>query len=160
MYSHLFKDAVCQNYDEYRLGVNLLQELELLPMTEIQTNIYIRHPVAIEQYLMEGSYNKVRTKWCSYCFDFVQGVSNCTNSVCRNSVSNCWSPELNGSFCALVIFNIFTVTCSACHSFLLNGTANNNLILLWYVLLVSCIHIPSLSAFQLMFVRCTVCIGN
>lgn len=36
-----------------------LQELELLPMKEIQNNIYIRHPVSLEQYLMEGSYNKI-----------------------------------------------------------------------------------------------------
>jgi len=34
-------------------------ELELLPPKEIQNNIYIRHPVSLEQYLMEGSYNKV-----------------------------------------------------------------------------------------------------
>ena len=36
-----------------------LQELELLPAKEIQNNIYIKHPVSMEQYLMEGSYNKV-----------------------------------------------------------------------------------------------------
>ena len=35
------------------------QELELLPAKEIQNNVYIRHPVSLEQYLMEGSYNKV-----------------------------------------------------------------------------------------------------
>ncbi len=34
-------------------------ELELLNPKIIQTNIYIRHPVSLEQYLMEGSYNKV-----------------------------------------------------------------------------------------------------
>lgn len=36
-----------------------LQELELLPPKDIQTNLYIKHPVSLEQYLMEGSYNKV-----------------------------------------------------------------------------------------------------
>lgn len=35
------------------------QELELLPPKEIQSNIYINHPVSLEQFLMEGSYNKV-----------------------------------------------------------------------------------------------------
>ena len=35
------------------------QELELLPVKELQSNIYIKHPVSMEQYLMEGSYNKV-----------------------------------------------------------------------------------------------------
>ncbi|XP_066920941.1 26S proteasome non-ATPase regulatory subunit 8-like [Clytia hemisphaerica] len=34
-------------------------ELELLPAKELQENVYIRCPVALEQYLMEGNYNKV-----------------------------------------------------------------------------------------------------
>jgi len=53
------------------LGLNLLcllaqnrvaefhTELERLPASEIQNNIYIKHPVSLEQYIMEGSYNKV-----------------------------------------------------------------------------------------------------
>ena len=53
------------------LGLNLLRllaqnrladfhtELELLPTKDLHHNIYIKHPVSIEQYLMEGSYNKV-----------------------------------------------------------------------------------------------------
>lgn len=53
------------------LGLNLLfllsqnriaefhTELELLPVDHIQTDVYIRHPLSIEQNLMEGSYNKV-----------------------------------------------------------------------------------------------------
>lgn len=31
----------------------------MLPPKEIQNNVYIRKPVELEQYLMEGSYNKV-----------------------------------------------------------------------------------------------------
>ena len=58
-------------YKYQLLGLNLLcllarnrlaefhTELELLNPKIIQTNIYIRHPVSLEQYLMEGSYNKV-----------------------------------------------------------------------------------------------------
>lgn len=34
-------------------------ELELLPQEIIQTDKFIRHPLALEQYLMEGSYNKI-----------------------------------------------------------------------------------------------------
>lgn len=53
------------------LGLNLLcllsqnrladfhTELELLSPKDIQNNPYIKHPVSLEQYLMEGSYNKV-----------------------------------------------------------------------------------------------------
>jgi len=53
------------------LGLNLLcllsqnrladfhTELELLSPKDIQNNLYLKHPVSLEQYLMEGSYNKV-----------------------------------------------------------------------------------------------------
>ncbi|XP_076040751.1 26S proteasome non-ATPase regulatory subunit 8-like [Oratosquilla oratoria] len=53
------------------LGLNLLcllsqnkvgefhTELEHIPPNEVMQNIYIRHPVALEQYLMEGAYNKI-----------------------------------------------------------------------------------------------------
>jgi len=53
------------------LGLNLLcllaqnrvaefhTELERLNPNDIQHNMYIRHPVSLEQYIMEGSYNKV-----------------------------------------------------------------------------------------------------
>ncbi|KAB1256294.1 26S proteasome non-ATPase regulatory subunit 8 [Camelus dromedarius] len=34
-------------------------ELEHLPTKDIQTNVYIQHPVSLAQYLMEGSYNRV-----------------------------------------------------------------------------------------------------
>ena len=50
------------------LGLNLLcllaqnrvaefhTELERLPANEIENNVYIRHPVSLEQNIMEGSY--------------------------------------------------------------------------------------------------------
>src|SRR5689334_493651 len=53
------------------LGLNLLRllaqnriadfhtQLETIDPEQIHTNAYIRHPVQIEQCLMEGSYNKV-----------------------------------------------------------------------------------------------------
>jgi 26S proteasome regulatory subunit N12 len=53
------------------LGLNLLcllsqnrvaefhTEMELLPADQIAKNVYIIHPVSLEQWLMEGSYNKV-----------------------------------------------------------------------------------------------------
>jgi len=53
------------------LGLNLLcllsqnrvsefhTELERLPADKIQNSVYIKHPVSLEQYIMEGSYNKV-----------------------------------------------------------------------------------------------------
>jgi len=67
------------------LGLNLLRllsqnrvadfhtELELLPASEIASNVYISHPVCLEQWLMEGRYNKVfeskgNVPAASYCF--------------------------------------------------------------------------------------------
>ncbi|XP_064599763.1 26S proteasome non-ATPase regulatory subunit 8-like [Liolophura sinensis] len=67
-----YKDNLPESTYKYQLlGLNLLcllaqnrlaefhTELELLPVKELQSNIYIKHPVSMEQYLMEGSYNKV-----------------------------------------------------------------------------------------------------
>lgn len=65
------KDLPESPYKYQLIGLNLLcllalnrlaefhTEIELLSPKIIQTNIYIRHPVSLEQYLMEGSYNKV-----------------------------------------------------------------------------------------------------
>ncbi|XP_071479146.1 26S proteasome non-ATPase regulatory subunit 8-like [Diadema antillarum] len=67
-----FRESMPDSPYRYELlGLNLLRllaqnrlaefhtELELLPAKDIQSNIYIKHPVSMEQYLMEGSYNKV-----------------------------------------------------------------------------------------------------
>lgn len=67
-----YRDELPESSYKYQLlGLNLLRllaqnrlaefhtELELLPAKEIQNNIYIKHPVSMEQYLMEGNYNKV-----------------------------------------------------------------------------------------------------
>lgn len=67
-----YKDDLPESAYKYQLlGLNLLcllsqnrlaefhTELELLPVKDLQSNIYIKHPVSMEQYLMEGSYNKV-----------------------------------------------------------------------------------------------------
>ena len=52
------------------IGLNLLHllaknkldefhiELELIPI-DLHSNVYIKHPVQLEQYMMEGAYNKV-----------------------------------------------------------------------------------------------------
>eukprot|EP00126_Sphaerothecum_destruens_P006262 Sdes_comp19287_c0_seq2m10331 len=67
-----FKDHLPESsYYHQLLGLNLLcllatnniaefhTELELLDPNLLHNNIYIKHPVVIEQYLMEGSYNKI-----------------------------------------------------------------------------------------------------
>lgn len=67
-----YRDQLPESAYKYQLlGLNLLlllsqnrvaefhTELELLPSDQIQSNVYIRHPLSLEQYLMEGSYNKI-----------------------------------------------------------------------------------------------------
>lgn len=70
-YYYDYKGEIPESPYKYQLlGLNLLfllsqnrvaefhSELELLPVEKLQ-DIYIRHPLSLEQYLMEGSYNKV-----------------------------------------------------------------------------------------------------
>jgi len=64
------KDLPPSTYQYQILGLNLLRllalnriaefhtELELIPLDK-HLNIYILHPIKLEQYIMEGSYNKV-----------------------------------------------------------------------------------------------------
>lgn len=71
-YYYDYKSSIGESQNMYQiLGLNLLfllsqnrvaefhTELELLPADIIHTNKFIRHPLALEQYLMEGSYNKI-----------------------------------------------------------------------------------------------------
>jgi len=71
-YYHDYAAKLPQSAFQFQLlGLNLLcllsqnrvaefhTELERLPASEIQNNVYIKHPVSLEQYIMEGSYNKV-----------------------------------------------------------------------------------------------------
>jgi 26S proteasome regulatory subunit N12 len=67
-----YKSSLPESVYKYQLlGLNLLfllsqnrvaefhTELELLPVDYIRSNIYVRHPLSLEQCLMEGSYNKI-----------------------------------------------------------------------------------------------------
>ncbi|XP_077284578.1 26S proteasome non-ATPase regulatory subunit 8-like isoform X1 [Arctopsyche grandis] len=71
-YYYDYKSQIPESPYKYELlGLNLLfllslnrvaefhTELELLPVEKIQSDVYIRHSVELEQYLMEGSYNKI-----------------------------------------------------------------------------------------------------
>ncbi|TPX48293.1 hypothetical protein SeMB42_g02656 [Synchytrium endobioticum] len=71
-YYHDYKSLLPPSEKQYSLlGLNLLNllaqnrisefhtELESLPPEELTSNMYLRHPVEVEQYLMEGSYGKV-----------------------------------------------------------------------------------------------------
>lgn len=71
-YYYDYKNQIPESQNKYKLlGLNLLfllsqnrvaefhTELELLPYDIIQNNQFIQHPLALEQYLMEGRYNKL-----------------------------------------------------------------------------------------------------
>jgi len=71
-YYYDYKELIGESTNKYKiLGLNLLfllsqnrvadfhTELELLPSEMIQTNTFIRYPLALEQYIMEGRYNKI-----------------------------------------------------------------------------------------------------
>lgn len=71
-YFEFNNDSVPESPFMYELlGLNLLcllsqnriaefhMELERLDPNQLHSNIYIKHPVSLEQYLMEGAYNKV-----------------------------------------------------------------------------------------------------
>lgn len=71
-YYYDYKKLIAESALKYQiLGLNLLfllsqnrtadfhTELELLPQEEIFNNNFVNYPVAIDQYLMEGSYNKI-----------------------------------------------------------------------------------------------------
>lgn len=71
-YYYDYKNQMPESQNKYKLlGLNLLfllsqnrvaefhTELELLPCEIIKTNKFVQHPLALEQYLMEGRYNKL-----------------------------------------------------------------------------------------------------
>lgn len=71
-YYYDYKNLIPDSQNKYKLlGLNLLfllsqnrvaefhTELELLPCEIIQSNKFIKHPLALEQCLMEGRYNKL-----------------------------------------------------------------------------------------------------
>lgn len=70
--SLFYRKLIGESNNKYKiLGLNLLfllsqnrvadfhTELELLPAEIIQKNVFIRYPLALEQYIMEGRYNKI-----------------------------------------------------------------------------------------------------
>eukprot|EP01118_Nematostelium_gracile_P006096 TRINITY_DN194_c0_g1_i1.p1 TRINITY_DN194_c0_g1~~TRINITY_DN194_c0_g1_i1.p1 ORF type:complete len:278 (-),score=83.42 TRINITY_DN194_c0_g1_i1:27-809(-) len=100
-YYHDYASKLPASQQELPLtGLNLLRllsknylaefhtELELIPF-EKQSNVYIKHPVQLEQYMMEGSYNKVLKATSdvpSKYFSFFMGLL--MNTV-RDQIASC-----------------------------------------------------------------------
>lgn len=57
MYELLGLDLLCL-LSQNKVG-EFHTALERLPAAAVSDNVYIRHPIAMEQYLMEGAYNKI-----------------------------------------------------------------------------------------------------
>jgi len=89
------------------LGLNLMSllaqnrlaefhtELELLPAKDLQENVYIRCPVALEQYLMEGNYNKVFLSKGNVPAESYQFFINMLIDTLRDEVSACIESSYN-----------------------------------------------------------------
>ena len=69
---HHYSEKLPPSAQQYTLlGLNLLRllaknkldefhtELELIPLEKQTQSVFIKHPVQLEQYMMEGAYNKV-----------------------------------------------------------------------------------------------------
>ncbi|KAL3285311.1 hypothetical protein HHI36_019420 [Cryptolaemus montrouzieri] len=97
-----YKNELPESAFKYQLlGLNLLfllsqnrvaefhTELELLPADHLQNNVYIRHPLSIEQYLMEGSYNKIflaKGNVPAKSYNFFMDI---LLDTIRNEIANC-----------------------------------------------------------------------
>lgn len=112
-YYHDYQDKLPQSAFQYQLlGLNLLcllsqnrvaefhTELERLPATEVHNNVYIKHPVSLEQYIMEGSYNKVLlakgnvpAESYKYFIDILMGTV-------RNEIASCLEKAYADISCA------------------------------------------------------------
>lgn len=97
-----YKEELPESAYRYQLlGLNLLRllaqnkladfhtELELLPAKDLQSNVYIKHPVSMEQYLMEGSYNKVFLAKGSVPAESYIFFMDILLSTIRDEIANC-----------------------------------------------------------------------
>jgi len=94
------------------LGLNLLcllaqnrvaefhTELERLPANDIQNNVYIRHPVSLEQYIMEGSYNKVLLAKGNVPAESYNFFIDILMDTVRNEIASCLEKAYKDISCA------------------------------------------------------------
>lgn len=101
-YYYDYKNEIPESQHKYKLlGLHLLfllsqnrvaefhTELELLPCDIIKTNKFIQHPLALEQYLMEGRYNKLfvaKGNAPSECYNFFIDI---LLDTVRNEIGAC-----------------------------------------------------------------------
>lgn len=88
------------------LGLNLLRllaknkldefhiELELIPLDK-HTNIYIKHPVQLEQYMMEGAYNKVLKGQADVPSDYYALFMGMLMDTVRDEIADCSEASFN-----------------------------------------------------------------
>jgi 26S proteasome regulatory subunit N12 len=64
-------------------------EVELLPPDKLQSNVYVRTPVELEQYIMEGSYNKVRLAKDNVPSPYYTHFIDCLLEAIRDEIASC-----------------------------------------------------------------------
>jgi len=89
------------------IGLNLLRllaknsiaefhtELELIPIEQHNQNVYIRHPISLEQFLMEGSYHKVRAARAHVPADFYHYFMDILMDTVRDQMASCSEKAFN-----------------------------------------------------------------
>merc|ERR1712083_1084672 len=99
-------------YQYQLLGLNLLcllsqnrvaefhTELERLPSKEVQENVYIKHPVSLEQYIMEGSYNKVLLAKGNVPAESYKYFIDILMTTVRNEIASCLEKAYKDISCA------------------------------------------------------------
>jgi len=88
------------------LGLNLLRllaknkldefhiELELIPLDK-HANVYIKHPVQLEQYMMEGAYNKVLKGQADVPSDYYNLFMGMLMDTVRDEIADCSEASFN-----------------------------------------------------------------
>jgi len=112
-YYHDYSNKLPESAFKYQLlGLNLLcllaqnrvaefhTELERLPANEIQNNVYIRHPVSLEQYIMEGSYNKVLLAKGNVPAESYNFFIDILMDTVRNEIASCLEKAYKDISCA------------------------------------------------------------
>jgi len=112
-YYHDYSIKLPESAFKYQLlGLNLLcllaqnrvaefhTELERLPGKEIQNNVYIKHPVSLEQYIMEGSYNKVLLAKGNVPAESYNFFIDILMDTVRNEIASCLEKAYKDISCA------------------------------------------------------------
>jgi len=107
-YYYDFADKLPTSAQQYTLlGLNLLRllaknkldefhtELELIPLDKQIQSVFIKHPVQLEQYMMEGAYNKVLKASNEIPSDYYKFFMGILMETVRDEIADCLTASYN-----------------------------------------------------------------